>query len=151
MIEKGQLPHGMAVLGLGVDMVEIERVRSAMEGRAGERFERRVFTPEESAYCRSKADPYPHFAARFAAKEAVMKAFGTGWTAQVNWTGIEVRHGERGRPLLKLNSPTDEFARSFGLIEAHISLSHDRGRAVAVALILGERPDKKMEEKDTPV
>ncbi|MCE5271359.1 holo-ACP synthase [bacterium] len=136
MLEKGSLPPGLSVLGLGVDTVEVDRIRDALEARSGARFERRVFTAAEVVYCRSKADPYPHFAARFAAKEAVMKALGTGWTAQVNWTGIEVVHGERGKPLLRLNDQTAEFARGLGLADSHLSLSHDRVRAVAVALLL---------------
>jgi len=140
MPDREFLPPGLKVLGLGVDTVEVGRIRDALEARSGARFERRVFTPGEVVYCRSKADPYPHFAARFAAKEAVMKALGTGWTAQVNWTGIEVVHGERGKPFLQLNAPTDEFARSLGLADSHISLSHDQGRAVAVALLLCAPP-----------
>ena len=137
MISREDLPAGLNVLGLGIDIVEVERIQSALEGRAGERFERRVFTEGERAYCRSMSNPYPHFAARFAAKEAVMKAFGTGWTAEVNWKGIEVLRNERGKPYLNFNSPTDTFAEKFGCRSSHLSLSHDRGRAVAVAIILG--------------
>ncbi|MEA1997245.1 MAG: holo-ACP synthase [Gemmatimonadota bacterium] len=126
-----------AVIGLGIDMIEIERITEALERRSGARFEARVFTDGEIAYCRSKMNPYPHFAARFAAKEAAMKAFGTGWCARVYWKGIEVWNDERGKPLLKFNDKTEEYARELGVTGAFVSLSHDRGRAVAVALLLG--------------
>lgn len=137
MISREELPASLNVLGLGIDIIEVERVKAALEGRAGERFEKRVFTEGERAYCRSMSNPYPHFAARFAAKEAVMKAFGTGWTAEVNWKGIEVLRNERGKPYLRFNPPTDRFSEKFGCLDSHVSLSHDRGRAAAVAIILG--------------
>ncbi len=137
-----ELPElqGPGVIGLGLDLVEIERVREALERGSGKRFEQRVFTPHEIAYCRSKADPYPHFAARFAAKEAAMKALGTGWTGQVFWQGLEVWNDERGKPWLRLLGATAEFARELGVTRAHLSLTHDRGRAAAVALLLGTAP-----------
>ena len=131
------LPAG--VIGLGIDTVEIGRIRKALESRSGQRFERRVFTPGEIAYCRSMPDPFSHFAARFAAKEAGMKALGTGWTAEVFWKGIEIIKDERGKPLLQFNGKTGEFALSFGAVSGHVSLSHDRERAMAVVVLLGNR------------
>lgn len=128
----------VVVLGLGVDMIEIERIAEALERKSGARFEKRVFTDGEIAYCRSMSDPYPHFAARFAAKEAVMKALGTGWSAEVTWRGIEVVRDHRGKPHIKLNGKTAELAKKLGARVAHVSLSHDKGRAVAVALLTGE-------------
>ena len=125
------------VLGLGVDLIEIERVKKALEAKSGKRFENRVFTESEIAYCRSKADPYPHFAARFAAKEAVMKAFGTGWTGEVFWKGIEVVNNELGRPFITFHGRTEEFAGQAGAGACRVSLSHNRSQAVAVALLLG--------------
>ena len=129
------LPAG--VIGLGIDTIEIERIRKAMQGRTGQRLERRVFTPGEIAYCRSMSNPFPHFAARFAAKEAGMKALGTGWTAEVYWKGIEIIKDNRGKPLLKFNGKTADFAAAFGVASGHVSLSHDRGRAVAVVVLMG--------------
>jgi len=128
----------LVVLGMGVDLIEIERIKGALEARSGPRFEQRVFTEGEIAYSRSKADPFPHFAARFAAKEAVMKAFGTGWTSQVFWKGIEVWNDDWGRPFVRLNGKTAELALQIGAADVQISLAHDRGRAVAVALLLGK-------------
>jgi holo-[acyl-carrier protein] synthase len=128
----------VALLGIGVDMIEIERIADALERRSGPRFEKRVFTAGEIEYCRSMSDPFPHFAARFAAKEAVMKAFGTGWTEDVTWKGIEVVRDSRGKPHIRLNGPTAELAARIGTREAHISLTHDRGRAVAMAVLTGE-------------
>ena len=124
------------VLGLGVDLIEIERIKGALEAKSGKRFEQRVYTEGEIAYCRSKADPYPHFAARFAAKEAAMKAFGSGWTAEVFWKGIEVWNNEKGKPFLRFNGKTAELAKSIGAGGAEGSLAHDRSQAVAVALLL---------------
>ncbi|MBW7997302.1 MAG: holo-[acyl-carrier-protein] synthase [Candidatus Glassbacteria bacterium] len=128
----------VAVLGLGVDMIEIDRIVDALERRSGPRFEKRVFTAGEIEYCRSMSNPYPHFAARFAAKEAVMKAFGTGWSADVTWQGIEVVRDRRGKPHIRLNGKTAELAGKLGAKVAHVSLSHDKGRAMAAALLVGE-------------
>jgi holo-[acyl-carrier protein] synthase len=128
----------VVVLGLGVDTIEIERVAEALERKSGPRFEKRVFTAGEIKYCRSMSDPYPHFAARFAAKEAVMKAFGTGWSAEVTWQGIEVVRDKRGKPHIKLNDKTAKLAKKLGARVAQVSLSHDMGRAMAVALLTGE-------------
>ena len=132
----------MEIIGVGIDMIEIERIKSALEGRAGARFERRVFTEDEIAYCRSMANPYPHFAARFAAKESGMKAFGTGWTAAVTWKGIEVFNNQRGKPFLRFNGATGHYARELGVTEALVSLSHDKGRATAVVILLGKEGEK---------
>jgi holo-[acyl-carrier protein] synthase len=126
----------IGISGIGVDTIEIERVKAAIEGHAGGRFERRVFTESEIAYCRSRGNPYPHFAARFAAKESGMKALGTGWTADVFWQGIEVWNDSRGRPFLKFNGKTAEYVRKMGITGAQVSLSHDRSRAVAVVVLL---------------
>jgi holo-[acyl-carrier protein] synthase len=126
------------VLGLGVDLIEIERIKQALEAKSGKRFESRVFTEGEIAYCRSKADPYSHFAARFAAKEAVMKAFGTGWTARVSWKGIEVRNNELGQPFIAFHGKTEKLAGEIGVETCQISISHNRSQAVAVALLLGK-------------
>ncbi|MBN2289087.1 MAG: holo-ACP synthase [Candidatus Glassbacteria bacterium] len=133
MAAAGDLPD--SVIGLGIDTIEIARIREAMQSRSGERFERRVFTPQEIAYCRSRPDPFPHFAARFAAKEAGMKALGTGWTAEVFWQGLEIVRDRMGKPLLQLNGKTAEFAAAAGVVSGHVSLSHDRERAVAVVIL----------------
>lgn len=137
------------LIGIGVDMIEIERIEDALGGKAGPRFEKRVFTEGEIAYCRKMKFPAPHFAARFAAKEAVMKALGTGWNAEVFWKGIEVEKDGRGKPLLKLNGKTREFAESIGVTEGHLSLTHDKGRAAAMAVLLGDREKFRKESEST--
>jgi holo-[acyl-carrier protein] synthase len=131
----------VSVIGIGIDTIEIARIREAMTGRSGQRFEKRVFTDEEIAYCRSRSDPFPHFAARFAAKEAGMKALGTGWTAEVFWKGIEILRNEKGRPGIRFNDKTAVFAAEMGVAGSHVSLSHDRERAVAVAVLTGRVQD----------
>jgi holo-[acyl-carrier protein] synthase len=128
----------VALLGIGVDVIEIERIAEALERKSGARFEKRVFTAGEIEYCRSMSDPYPHFAARFAAKEAVMKAFGTGWNADVTWQGIEIVRDKLGKPHIKFHGNTAALADKVGARRVHVSLSHDRGRAVAMAVMVGE-------------
>ncbi|HUU27506.1 MAG TPA: holo-ACP synthase [archaeon] len=137
-MQQGELP-AERIAGIGIDTIEIERIKGALEARSGARFERRVFTELEIEYCRSKADPYPHFAARFAAKESGMKALGTGWTAEVNWKGIEIWNNELGRPFLRFNGKTEQHAGKMGVTGAHVSLSHDRSRALAVVVLLGRK------------
>lgn len=135
MFKDETLPAG--VIGLGIDTIEIGRIREILTSRTGARFEQRVFTPGEIAYCRSKPDPHPHFAARFAAKEAGMKALGTGWNAEVGWQGIEVLNEEGGKPRLKFNGKTAGFAEKFGCKSCLVSLSHDQEHAVAAVILVG--------------
>jgi holo-[acyl-carrier protein] synthase len=121
---------------MGVDVVEVGRIRDALE-RWGERFERRVYTPQEREYCRSKATPYPSFAARFAAKEAAMKALGTGWNG-VHWKEIEVVRGERGKPSLRLSGNALARFEAMGGRCVRVSLSHTEEYAIAEVLLLLE-------------
>src|SRR5690606_13877884 len=97
-----KLPHKGPVIGVGIDMVEIERIRKAIE-RHGDRFLKRVFTDGELGYCMDKKDPASSLAARFAAKEAVSKAFTTGIGEELNWTSIEVVRGSREEPAIALD------------------------------------------------
>lgn len=122
------------MLRTGVDIIEIERVRRAVE-RYGERFLRRIYTPAERAYC---GDRYRSLAARFAAKEAVSKALGTGnWQAGVCWTDIEVvRDDASGAPGLRLHNQAASHAAQLNLSEWSLSLSHDRERAVAFVVAM---------------
>lgn len=122
------------ILGLGVDLVPVSRLASAR----GARFDRRVFTPAELAHARRSADPDERLAARFAAKEAVMKALGTGWGKGVGWRQIEVRTGRDGAPALRLSGAAARLARRRGVRAWHLSLSHAGGMAVAVALAEGD-------------
>ncbi len=124
------------ILGVGLDLVAVERVR-ALQERRGERFLRRVFTEAEASACLAKADPAPSLAARFAAKEAGMKALGTGWAQGVGWRDLEVL-GEPGRPpTLALRGRAAEVAAGRGVGAVHLSLTHDGGVAAAVVILEG--------------
>lgn len=122
------------IVGIGIDLVEVERIEKAYE-KFGARFLQRVLTPEESTYCLSHQRPGPFIAARFAAKEAVSKAFGTGIGAAIGWHQIEVRHKESGEPYVSLSGKgLDLFAaRKANVI--HLSISHTNTNAVAVAIL----------------
>lgn len=122
------------VMGIGTDIIEIERIKKAVN-RYGLRFLKRVYTVAEAELCSSRKDPYPCYAARFAAKEAVLKALGTG-LAGCRWTDVEVCSTISGAPEVKLTGRASELARASGVIAVLLSLSHDRGRAVAFAVAL---------------
>jgi holo-[acyl-carrier protein] synthase len=128
------------IVGLGIDVVEIRRIRE-LHRRRGERFCRRVFTPGEVAACLERADPAPSLAARFAAKEAGMKALGSGWGGGVGWHDLEVVSAAGRPPRLKLHGGAATRATSLGAGGTHLSLSHDAGVAAAVVILeatLGE-------------
>jgi len=125
----------MRVYGIGVDVVEIERIEEVL-GRHGRRFLEKILTEEERAYCDLQADPLPHIAARFAAKEAVAKALGTGIGRDLGWLDMEVRRDPRGAPEMFLSGAGAEFARQVGIVEVKISLSHAKTCAVAQAMAL---------------
>jgi len=130
-----QLPPGGIVIGLGCDIIEVARVQGVLE-RQGERFLNRVFTEAERAYCQEKRNPYPFYAARFAAKEAVSKCFTTGIGAELAWKSIEVRHGERGEPVVVLDEQGQALLKQTGASSVLISLSHTETMAMAVAALL---------------
>jgi len=116
------------IVGVGVDLIEIDRIAQALERRP--RFAQRCFTEAEAAYCMSRAFPPQHFAARFAAKEAVGKALGRGMT---RWRDVEVARG-RGAPTAVLHRHYAEWATRLGVTRVHLSLTHSKGMAVAVAI-----------------
>jgi holo-[acyl-carrier protein] synthase len=118
------------IVGVGVDIVEIARIRRVVE-RWQDRFIRRVFTPDELAYALGRRDPAEHLAARFAAKEAVLKALGTGLTMGVRWREMEVRRPRGGRPTLRLTGRMQALGAARGVRALHVSLSHDGGYALA--------------------
>jgi holo-[acyl-carrier protein] synthase len=124
------------VLGLGTDLIEIERVQASMD-RFGERFLDRVFTEGEIAYCMRKKQSAESFAARFAAKEAGAKALGIGISRGVSWKEIEVRREIGQRPTLHFSGRAAELAEAMGVQRVQLSLSHSRKLAMAVALIEG--------------
>ena len=126
---------GTRVLGIGVDIVETTRIQSSIE-RFGDRFLRRVFTQAERDYCSAMPFPARHYAARFAAKEAVSKAFGTGIGSQIAWRDVEVRRKEPGEPYILLHGSAEALAASLGVRQALISLSHSDNYSVANAILI---------------
>jgi len=130
-----QLPPGGIVLGLGCDLIEVERIRGVLD-RQGERFLQRVFTEEERAYCQGMKFPHKHFAARWAAKEAVSKAFTTGIGSHLDWTSVSVYHGSRQEPLVRLDAKGEALLRQVGGTNVLLSLSHIDTHAVAVAALV---------------
>lgn len=129
------LPPGGVLLGLGADLLEIDRIRGVIE-RQGERFLQRVFTGEERDYCFGHGDPHPHLAARFAAKEAVSKCFTTGIGAELGWKSVSIYHGERRQPLVRLDEQGEALKRHLGATAVLVTLSHSRGFALAVAALV---------------
>ncbi len=112
------------IFGIGVDVVQISRIGSLLD-RWGDRFLQRVFTKQEIQYCRLRKDPSPHLAVRFAAKEAFLKALGTGYSQGVRWKDIEVLRSSSGVPNLQLHSYTKTLCQSHGINRIHLSMSHD--------------------------
>ena len=123
------------MLTTGVDIIEIPRVQGVLD-RYGDRFQQRVFTPGELAYCRGRA---PNLAARFAAKEATMKALGTG-ARGVSWKDIEVSRAESGAPSIVLHGRAKARAQRLGVQEISLSLSHSREYAVAFVVTQCQPP-----------
>jgi len=124
------------MLSVGVDLVEIPRLEQAI-GRWGQRFLDRIYTPREQAFCRGRI---PELAARFAAKEAISKALGTGIIGRggVDWLDMEVLPDRRGKPLVYLHGRAQQRAKELGLTQWAISLSHERGMAIAFAVAGGK-------------
>lgn len=130
-----QLPPGGTLIGLGADVIEVERIRGVLE-RQGERFLARVFTEEERAYCSKMAHPHKHYAARFAAKEAVSKCFTTGIGAELGWRSVSVYHGPRHQPLVRLDEKGLALLASVGATHVMLTLSHTDKVAMAVAALV---------------
>ena len=127
----------MNISGIGVDLVSIPRMR-AMIDRWQDRFLQRVFTEGEIAYCRRRSDPAPHFAARFAAKEAGFKALGTGWRLGVRWRELEVRRERDEAPTLVLSGRSREIGLFRGGSRMLLSLTHEGDYALAQAILVGD-------------
>ena len=128
------------VLGIGVDLTQMPRMQRVV-ARWDERFLQRVFTERELAYCRRRRDPIPHLAARFAAKEATLKALGTGLSLGVNWRELEVRR-ERGQaPTMVLSGRCREIALAKGGRRVLLSLTHDGEYAMAQAMLIADAAD----------
>ncbi len=122
------------IVGTGIDIAEVGRIRETIE-RHGDRFLKRVFTEGEIQYCESKANRVERYAARFAAKEAGMKAIGTGWNHGVRWRDIEVARKPGGRPTLLLHGKAAEFAAKLGTTNIALSLTHTAEQAMAQVIL----------------
>ncbi len=129
------LPPGGLLLGLGADLIDVGRIAGVLE-RQGDRFLNRVFTDEERTYCFGMKYPHKHLAARFAAKEAVSKAFTTGIGAELGWKSISVYHGERHEPLVRLDEKGQALLKQVGGTAIMLTLSHTDTAAMAVAAIV---------------
>lgn len=122
------------IVGSGIDVVEVPRLAVAIE-RFGERFLQRIFTEGEIRYCESKANRVERYAARFAAKEAGMKALGTGWNHGVRWHDVEVCRQPGGRPTLVFHGRAAEFAAQLGVAHVALSLTHTAAEAMAQVIL----------------
>jgi holo-[acyl-carrier protein] synthase len=126
------------IVGIGVDLAEVDRIRDALERPAtGERFKNRVYTPEERSYCERRRGKYESYAARFAAKEATMKALGRGWSREVGWTDIEVVRRGGSRPTLRLHGRAAAYAAKLGIRRLHLALTHTAETAMAQVVAEG--------------
>ena len=124
------------IVGLGVDITEVDRIEAAIE-RRGRAFLERLFTPAEIAYCETHRHRAERFAGRFAAKEAAMKALGTGWARGVRWVDIEVVRAPGGKPTLKLSGESRSIADCIGVRNIHLSITHTGNTALALVIFEG--------------
>ena len=136
------------ITGLGVDIVEIDRMRQALERRP--RMKERLFSAEERAYCDKRSRPEVHYALRFAAKEAVLKALGTGFSG-MRFTDVEVVREQSGRPVPRLSGRAAEQAEALGIVEMHLSLSFTHSTAVASAVAITEGARPRKDERPDPM
>lgn len=121
------------IIGIGVDIVEVERIAQAVEGTAS--LQERVFTESEIRYCSERKARFQHLAGRFAAKEAALKALGTGWSSGIRWQDVESVPDEKGKPQLLLHGKAKELFEQSGAHQALVSISHTDSHAVAVVVL----------------
>ena len=122
------------IIGSGVDLCEVGRIKDAI-ARHGRRFVERIYTDREIAYAESKANLYERYAARFAAKEAAMKAIGTGWHGGVRWRDFEVTNLPSGRPTLQFHGKAAEYAKKLGVQNISLSITHTSVQAMAIVVL----------------
>lgn len=134
----------MDAIGIGTDITECLRIARMIE-RHGELFISRVYTPDEIGYCQSRKQATQHFTGRWAAKEAVLKALGTGWTRGISWRDIEVLNEPGGRPVVILRGGARQVAKKLGIAQMLVSISHCRTHATAYALAVGDPTDEDEE------
>lgn len=124
------------VVGIGLDLAEVDRIEAAI-AKHGERFLTRVYTEAERKYCESKPNKFERFAGRFAAKEAAMKAIGTGWKRGVAWREFEVMRAPSGQPIIKFHGKAAEIAHALGVKKALVTITHSEKSAIAQVLLEG--------------
>ncbi|MEJ6645271.1 MAG: holo-ACP synthase [Akkermansiaceae bacterium] len=127
----------MSLIGIGIDVVEVSRVKSSLD-EFGDRFLNRIFTESEREYCGKQKRPELHFAARFAAKEAIAKAFGTGIGKEIGWLDMEICRRTTGEPMVKLSGGGAEYAKERGVVQVMVSLTHAKHYAAANAVVMGK-------------
>ena len=127
----------MNIIGLGTDIIECLRIARMIE-KHGELFLQRVYTQHEVAYCSSRKAANQHYAGRWAAKEAVLKAMGTGWSRGIRWRDIEVKIDLRGKPSVLIHGTAHEICAELGITDVMITISHCRSHASATAIAVGE-------------
>jgi holo-[acyl-carrier protein] synthase len=122
------------IAGIGIDLVKIKRIHEAVK-KWDRRFLNRVFTPLEQKYCYARLDPFLHLSGRFAVKEAVFKALGTGWRSGVRWTEIEVLNNPQGKPIVTVTGRVKQLMADLGVVEIHVSISHDTDYAIGQIIL----------------
>lgn len=137
----------MSIYGIGTDIVECLRIAQMIE-RHGELFIGRVYTPQEIQYCQSRKQATQHFAGRWAAKEAVLKALGTGWRRGISWRDVEIRNERSGSPVVTLYGGARDYIEQAGISQVMISISHCRSHATAYALAISQ--EKSNHQSDKP-
>ena len=127
----------MNLIGIGTDIIEVARIGEMIE-KHDELFLRRVYTPLEIEYCGGRKSALQHYAGRWAAKEAALKALGTGWSRGIKWTDMEVSNLMGGKPELRIHGVASEIATEMGIQEMQISISHCQSYAVAYVIAIGD-------------
>lgn len=124
------------IIGIGFDIIEVSRIESALN-RWGEKFEKRIFTEKEICYCKSKNNRFQRLACRFAAKEALFKALGTGWRNNMKWTEIEVYNDGLGKPYLLLSGKTLQLSQQLGVNNLFLSITSTQNYGAAQVILEG--------------
>jgi holo-[acyl-carrier protein] synthase len=131
------------IIGIGTDITECLRIARMIE-RHGELFINRVYTPEEIKYCQSRKQATQHFTGRWAAKEAILKALGTGWRRGISWRDMEIRNEPGGKPVVAVRAGVKDVVEQLGISEIHVTISHCRTHATAFAVAVGkEKQDEQ--------
>lgn len=132
----------MNVIGIGTDIIECLRI-ARMIDRHGELFLNRVYTEREIRYCQSRRQAIQHFSGRWAAKEAILKAIGTGWKRGISWRDLEIRNSPSGQPHVAVRGGAKDVTQRLQIADIHLSISHCRTYAIAYAIAVGRSPEQK--------